>query len=175
MADQFIEFEIGSLSERLHQPRLLGSNPAHAAATTTSTNRQRRHASDYFNYSCWLETSWGWVSYHRQIVGTSSSQLASSTIITASSTNHPRIKLSHLYLSWIVLYKIGYLSVYVSRWVWNPPELHLANYSMRNLHSRRLLYACHASSMSHDDYFLLYVVLSFLVANMLGYVFRPDP
>jgi hypothetical protein len=32
--DQFIEFEIESLSEQLHQPRLLSSNPARAAQLT---------------------------------------------------------------------------------------------------------------------------------------------
>jgi hypothetical protein len=40
---------------------------------------------------------------------------------------------------------------------------------------RCLLFAQRAFFLLHDDHFRLHVVLSFFVAYLLGYVFRPDP
>lgn len=93
---------------------------------------------------------------------------APSTTATTSSTNHPRIKLSDLYLSLTCCSYdqllvcvclptgesfqsctcVSYLSVYASQRAWNPPELHFDNYIVRNPHFRWLLCACHTLYLS---------------------------
>jgi len=160
----------------LHQHWLLSSTPTRAAPTTTWTNWEHRHTGDYFNYSYLLESS----SMASLVPSTTSREqiptshlhqqtvAAPSTTATTSSTNHPRIKLSDLYLSLTCCSYdqllvcvclptgesfqsctcVSYLSVYASQRAWNPPELHFDNYIVRNPHFRWLLCACHALYLS---------------------------
>jgi hypothetical protein len=142
--DRFIEFEIGSFSERLHESRLLVSTSPCAATSMHRGRRPRRPGStsacaaisargsnvfDYFDFAGTIGSSPTTTSTTRLDLKTSRNRFIPVPTSRASSTNHrsfinelhgfvdihPRIKLSDLYLFRLVLHKIGYLFWYASR------------------------------------------------------------